>query len=250
MWAYKHSTRLKALLNYGFAYSGVLPNVQAMILAAGLGSRLRPITDVLPKPLIAVAGKPLIVHHIERLAAMGCKKIVINVHHFAEMMQQHLGDGQRWGVSIVYSYEPALLETGGGLIKACHVFDDAPILVISADIFTDFPFQRLYQVPLEFAHLVMVPNPSFHPAGDYSCEQGRIVHASQSTYTYANIGLFSPRLLLQVKQSGAFPLRVIIEQALETKQATGEVYLGQWYNIGTREELDNCEKTVCSFGDV
>ena len=219
--------------------------MQAMLLAAGLGKRLRPLTASLPKPLITVHGKPLIVHHIERLSAIGCRRIVINVHHLAEQIMAYLGDGGRWGVEIFYSYEDELQDTGGGIIKALPLFiEHQPLIIVSADIFTSYPFELLLEQQNKLAYLVMVPNPSYHANGDYDCRDQQILHASFPPYTYGNIGIFSPALFKTHAKQGTFPLRRVLDVAITAQQVSGEVYNGVWYNIGTLDELQACQQQV------
>jgi N-acetyl-alpha-D-muramate 1-phosphate uridylyltransferase len=165
----------------------------ALILAAGRGERMRPLTDTTPKPLLEVHGKPLIVHHIEKLAAAGVNYIAINTSHLADQFPEALGDGSRWGVRIRYSYEgPTPLETGGGMLKALPLLGSEPFIVVSADIWSDIDYAALPWEPEGVAHLVMVPNPDFHPKGDFALLDGKLYDeetpAGAERLTFGNVG--------------------------------------------------------------
>jgi MurNAc alpha-1-phosphate uridylyltransferase len=208
-----------------------------MVLAAGRGQRLRPLTDTTPKPLLAVHGKPLIVHHLLALARAGIREVAINLSWLGEQLRFALGDGHQWGVQIHYSEEgPVALETGGGIIKALPWLGEAPFIVVSGDIYTDFDFARLRLPAGSLAHLVMVPNPQFHPGGDFSLEAGRITEAATARCTYGNIGLFHPDFFHGCVPE-RLPLLPLLRRALAAGQLTGELYAGRWANVGTPEEL-------------
>ena len=165
--------------------------MKAMILAAGRGERLRPVTDRLPKPLLEVGGKPLLAWHLERLAAAGIVNVVINVSHFADLIVTHVGNGASYGLSVQYSREPEALETAGGIAQARAQLGEAPFLLVNGDVYCEIDFTRLRREPLGagLAHLVLVPNPPHHPRGDFSLEAGRVGNASGTRYTYAGIAL-------------------------------------------------------------
>jgi MurNAc alpha-1-phosphate uridylyltransferase len=206
--------------------------MKAMILAAGRGERLQPITNYLPKPLIPVAGQPLIVHHLLKLAAIGIRDIVINLFYRAEQIQQALGDGSRYGVHITYSVEPVMLNTGGGIVHALTWLGDEPFLLLSADIFTDYPLQQLCKPILNSAHLVMVDNPNYHPEGDFALQNGLLAHSAVGRLTYANIGIYHPQLFLNASRE-PFPLAQLLKAAIAQGCISGEYYTGKWHNIGT-----------------
>jgi MurNAc alpha-1-phosphate uridylyltransferase len=212
--------------------------MKAMILAAGRGERLRPLTDRMPKPLIEVGGHSLIERHITALAAAGIGEIVINLAWLGEQIEGRLGDGGRLGVRIQYSREPeGALETAGGIQRALPLLGDEPFLVISADVLTDFPFQRLLDIPPpKFAHLVLVDNPPHHPKGDFGLTDGRVTR-SAPRLTYSGIGLFHPAPFLAL-DPGRRPLRPLFESAIDAGQLDGERYSGRWLDIGSRERLD------------
>lgn len=216
--------------------------MKAMILAAGRGERLRPLTDATPKPLIEVAGKPLIVHHLERLRDAGYTQILINTSWLADKIQDHLGDGVRHGVHIRYSYEgPEPLETGGGIFKALPELGRGPFLVVNGDVLTDFPFEtlkhRLKQDDL--AHLVMVPNPKHHPQGDFHLTTtGHLRPEGAPKLTYSGIGVYKADFF-QDCRAGKFKLLPLMESAMALEALSGESYGGYWADVG---HLDNLQE--------
>lgn len=211
--------------------------MKAMILAAGRGERMRPLSDTTPKPLLTVAGKPLIVHHLERLAAAGIQDVVINLAYKGEQIEAALGDGSAFGVQINYSKESDLgLETAGGVIKALPLLGHAPFILLSADIWTDYPFEQLQAQTVKAAHLVMVQNPTYHPAGDFYLDGKTLCHEGEQSLTYANIGLFDPAYFEPHKQQ-RLALGSLLHQSVSEGLLTGEVYQGCWQNLGTAEQL-------------
>lgn len=210
--------------------------MKAMILAAGRGERMRPLTDTTPKPLLRAGGKPLIVYHLEALAAAGFDSVVINHAHLGEQIEQALGDGSRYGVAIHYSAEEQALETGGGIFRALPQLGDTPFLVINGDVWCDFPYERLRHVAVKKAHLVMVDNPPQHPEGDFVLEQGLVHDGSGDRLTFSGIGLYHPSLFAGC-QDGAFPLAPLLREAMQVGEVSGEHYRGQWFDIGTPERL-------------
>lgn len=221
--------------------------MKAMILAAGRGLRLRPLTDKTPKPLILVAKQPLIVHQVLKLAKIGIKEIVINVSYQAKQIIDTLGDGQAYGVKIDYSFEPNALETGGGICQALPILGFKPFIVVSADIWTDFPLERLLSHSLNrrsLAHLILVNNPNFHPQGDFHLTQNGLLNLgdTSNTLTFANLGIYDPTLFQG--KSGAFPLSSLLHEYITEKKITGEYYKGLWFNIGTPTELERLDKTL------
>jgi len=215
-----------------------------MILAAGRGERLRPLTDSLPKPLIEVAGKPLIVRHLERLAQAGFEEIVINLGWLGETIAERLGRGQNFGLNIRYSTEPpGALETAGGIVHALDLLGSESFLVVSADILTDFPFEQLRQAsPAEQAHLVLVNNPPHHPRGDFALDRGRVVAAGREGLTFSGIALFDPALFAGLPP-GRRPLRPVLEQAIAAGRVSGELYRGRWADIGTAQRLKEAQQS-------
>jgi N-acetyl-alpha-D-muramate 1-phosphate uridylyltransferase len=216
--------------------------VRAMILAAGVGERMRPLTTHTPKPLLQVAGMPLIEHHIRRLALAGVSELVINVSHLGEQIMDYCGDGSAWGVNITYSQERAPLETAGGIIKALPLLGDAPFLVVNGDIWSDYPFERLavYSLrPHEHAHLVMVGNPPQHPAGDFQLDDNgwvRVLSPAAVGCTYAGVGIYSTAFFAGIP-AGKRPLRPLLDAAIGQGRLGGEQYRGQWQDVGTPERL-------------
>jgi MurNAc alpha-1-phosphate uridylyltransferase len=211
--------------------------MRAMILAAGRGERLRPLTDRLPKPLIEVRGKPLIEWHLENLAASGFRKIVINVAHLGDQVEQALGDGSRWGVSIAWSREETALETAGGIAYA--LLGEDPFLIVNADVYCDYDFGALKRVSLAglLGHIVMVPNPPFRTQGDFSLVQGKVGNLDQPRYTYSGIGVIDPRIVRSVATGAKAPLAPLLRDAAASDQLDGELHAGFWNDVGTPERL-------------
>ncbi|MEH6470089.1 MAG: nucleotidyltransferase family protein [Halopseudomonas sp.] len=213
--------------------------MKAMILAAGLGTRMRPLTDHCPKPLLVVAGKPLIVHHFERLAQAGIDQLVVNVSHLAERIEAEIGDGSRWGVSIQYSREAEPLETAGGLLQALPLLreaDDRPFLVVNGDVWCDYPFACLPTVITGQAHLLLVDNPAHHPQGDFGLCQEIVSADAQTKLTFSGISLLRPSLFDRCSP-GAQPLAPLLYQAIDRGLVTGEHYRGSWVDVGTPQRL-------------
>jgi MurNAc alpha-1-phosphate uridylyltransferase len=210
---------------------------RAMLLAAGRGERMRPLTDQEPKPLLTVRGKSLIVYHLEQLARGGVREVVINLAWLGPRIRAALGDGSTWGVSIRYSDEGArALETGGGIFKALPWLSGEPFLVVNADVYTDFDFATLQIAADAWAQLLLVPNPAHHPEGDFALEQGRIVAQGTPRYTYAGIGVFRPELFRGC-QPGRFALLPLLQRAIAARRLQGELYSGHWTDVGTAERL-------------
>jgi MurNAc alpha-1-phosphate uridylyltransferase len=209
-----------------------------MILAAGRGERMRPLTDSAPKPLLKVGNKPLLHYHLEALAAAGIRDVVINLAWKGAAIRDALGDGSRFGISIQYSDEgDEALETGGGVFNALPLLGEAPFLVVSGDVWSDYSMQlaqsRLSEKDL--AHFVLAPNPPYHPHGDFALQGDRVTEAGER-YTYANIGVFSPRFFAGCR-SGRFALAPLMYERIRAGQVSGELYRGRWFNIGTPQQL-------------
>ncbi len=219
--------------------------MKAVVLAAGKGERLRPLTETTPKPLIEVRGKPLIVHHLERLRDAGFTQLHINTSWLAEKLQAALGDGDRYGVHIHYSYEgPEPLETGGGLFRMLPALGRDPFLVVNGDVFTDFPFETLkHSLKFEFlAHLVMVPNPVHHPEGDFHLSPaGHLRLGGEPKLTYSGIGVYRADLFKGC-DAGKFPLLPLLKRAMAEEALSGEQYSGSWSDVGTPESLIKLNK--------
>lgn len=214
----------------------------AMILAAGFGKRMLPLTEKTPKALLKVQGEPLIVHQINRLVQAGFGPIVINLGHLGGQIEQYLGDGRSFGTDILYSYEDPPLETAGGIIKALPLLGPSPFVAVSADIYTNFDYSSLPTQPQGLAHVVLVDNPPWHPKGDFGFTTPQIItNQGTPSYTFANIGVYSPILFNNAPQ-GILPLGPWLRQAIEKKQVTGEYFKGLWHNIGTPKELEALTK--------
>lgn len=213
--------------------------MKAMILAAGRGERMRPLTDHTPKPLLRVGGKPLIVWHIERLANAGFTELIINHAHLGQQIEDTLGDGKQWGVNIQYSPEETALETAGGIAKALPFLGDAPFLVVNGDVFTEIDFKPLHNVLVNpnIAHLVMVNNPVQHPQGDFSLNSSKLFADGEYKLTFSGIGIYSPVLFKDVVRGKPAKLAPLLKQAMALGLVTGQHYQGIWHDIGTPERL-------------
>lgn len=216
----------------------------AMILAAGRGERMRPLTDKMPKPLLEIAGKALIVHQIVALESAGIKHIVINTGHLGGQIQSALGTGESFGVRIQYSDEgDDILETAGGIIKALPLLGDRPFIVTNADIYTDFNYRSLPDL-LDFdAHLVLVDNPSHNLKGDFALEKGRVLEQASKKLTYSGISIFHP-LFFKDCNPGRSPLAPLLHHAAQAKRLSGQYYKGLWSDIGTPERLKDISSSI------
>ncbi len=206
----------------------------AMILAAGRGERMRPVTDSTPKPLLQVGGEPLIGHHLHALTRAGITRVVVNYAHLGEQIVDALGDGERYGVNICYSPESRALETGGGIFQALPLLGEEPFVVINGDVWTDFPLERLLSPIGGLARLMLVDNPIHHPEGDFGLVDQKVVNTPG--LTFSGIGLYHPRLFADC-QSGRFPLAPLLRRAVDGGMVEGLYYDGLWIDVGTKERL-------------
>jgi N-acetyl-alpha-D-muramate 1-phosphate uridylyltransferase len=215
---------------------------RAMLLAAGRGERMRPITDSRPKPLIEIAGKPVIVYHLEALARAGVREVVINLSWLGEQIRVALGDGGRYGLHIAYSDEgPVPLETGGGIHRALPLLGPGAFLVINSDVWTDMDFSRVPTLEEGAdARLVLAPNPPHHPRGDFGLEGDLVVEREADRFTYTGIGLYRPELF-EGCAPGKFPLLPLLQRAIASRRLRGEVYRGKWLDIGSPDRLASLE---------
>jgi MurNAc alpha-1-phosphate uridylyltransferase len=233
--------------------------MKAFILAAGRGERMRPLTDHTPKPLLVAGGKPLVVWHLERLAAAGFREIIINHAHLGSLIEQTLGDGSQWGVHIQYSPEPpGALETAGGIATALPRLGDKPFLVVNGDVYCDINFSRFSALTVTDAHLVMVENPVHHTGGDFSLlpspasgggaggeSPQRVIYANgEQTFTYAGIGVFSPSFFADVKAGTVMKLRPLLDAAIAAGTLTGERFAGRWVDVGTPQRLAELDQEL------
>ncbi len=223
--------------------------MKAMILAAGRGERMRPLTDTTPKPLLTVGGKPLIVHQIVRLAGAGFTELVINLGWLGQQIEAALGKGAHWGVQIEYSREPeGALETAGGIAFARPLLGEAPFLVINSDIWMDYPLEHLHGMqPDGDAHLVFINNPPHHPGGDFAIDNGRARLDGAPKYTYSGLGVYRPELVNDIPD-GPWPLRPVLNQAIVNNRITAELHAGQWMDIGSLERMVEAEKILVQSG--
>ncbi len=227
--------------------------MKAMILAAGRGERMRPLTDKMPKPLLEVAGKPLIVHHIESMVAAGIDDIVINHAYLGMQIVDALGNGSQYGANIEYSAEQEPLETGGGILQALPLLGDEPFIICNGDIWTDYPFARLLDCQLDLAHLVMVENPGHHTQGDFFLrDNGQVclktvtgipLKGKGKNATYAGISVLDPRLFTGSTEQ-SFALRVPLLAAMAEGRISGEFYSGSWVDVGTPQRLQQLEQEL------
>jgi MurNAc alpha-1-phosphate uridylyltransferase len=222
----------------------------ALIFAAGLGERMRPLTDRTPKPLIDVRGKPLVVWHLEKLAAMGVHYVVMNTSHLADRFPEVLGDGSRWGLRIRYAYEgPIPLETGGGMLNALPLLGPEPFIAINGDVWTDADFAQLPAQPRGVAHLLLVDNPSHHPKGDFALDERGVIHNDGETrLTFSGIGVYRPSLLDNWRgvvgdsaetdaNMPRFKIAPLLRSAIAQGAITGTHHHGVWTDVGTPERL-------------
>ena len=218
--------------------------MKAMILAAGKGERMRPLTLTTPKPLIPVNGIPLIVYHIKALAKAGVKEIVINHAWLGQQIEDYLGTGELFGVSIKYSDEGEPLETGGGISKALPLLGNEPFIIVNGDIFCDYPFERLKHSINTLAHLVLVNNPTHVANGDFGLtDQCLVINEAAQKYTYSGISIISPALFAHCTEK-TFKLAPLLREAMDKQQVTGELFMGSWTDVGTIERLQEVEKSL------
>ena len=213
--------------------------MKAMILAAGRGVRLRPLTDTRPKPLLEAGGKALIAWHLEKLARAGFTEIVINHAHLGEMLERELADGARFGLAIRYSPEREALEAAGGIAAALPMLGSEPFLVLNADVYSDFDFSQLlgFELGDKLAHLVLVDNPAQHPQGDFALEHGYAGESGSPMLTFSGIGIYAPRLFGGIPAGAKIPLAPLLRKAMAAGRVSGEHYRGRWHDIGTVERL-------------
>jgi MurNAc alpha-1-phosphate uridylyltransferase len=222
-----------------------------MILAAGRGERMRPLTDRVPKPLLPVGGRPLIEHLIGRLARAGLADLVVNVSHLAGEIERELGDGSRHGVHIVYSREEQALETGGGIAYALPLLGEAPFVVVNSDLYCDFDFARFAKVEADLrggavaAHLVLVDNPPHHPGGDFCLSEGKVSgEGCDSRLTFSGIGMYAPALFTGVARGAKCQLAGLLKPAMTQGRVTGEHHRGLWMDVGTPQRLADLEQLL------
>lgn len=217
-----------------------------MILAAGRGERMRPLTDRTPKPLLGVGGKPLIVWHIERLVRAGLSDIVINHAWLGEQIEAALGDGSRFGARIHYSRETSALETAGGIVLALPLLGAGPFLVVNGDVYTDFDFASLAAMTLNgrLAHLVLIDNPAHHPQGDFALNGGTVAEDGAARLTFSGIGLYHPALFDGLVPGARAPLAPLLRRAMREGRVSGVHFQGRWVDVGTAERLADLDASL------
>jgi N-acetyl-alpha-D-muramate 1-phosphate uridylyltransferase len=213
--------------------------MKAMILAAGRGERLRPLTDRMPKALVEAGGKPLLAWHLERLRRAGVREVVINVSHLAAQITERFTNGAEYGLAVRWSHEPQALETAGGIAQALALLGTAPFLLVNADIWCDFEFSRLqdHKLGMHLAHLVLVPNPPHHREGDFSLDGATVGSGAAPRYTYAGIAVLSSEIVKGIRPGDKAPLGPLLKTAAARGAVTGELHQGVWRDIGTAERL-------------
>jgi MurNAc alpha-1-phosphate uridylyltransferase len=224
--------------------------MKAMILAAGRGTRMRPLTDHTPKPLLVAGGKPLIVWHIEKLARAGFRDIVINLAWLGWKIPETLGDGSHWHVRLHYSDEQheGALETAGGIIKALPLLGEEPFLVINGDVWCDYLCLPHALAQHDLAHLVLVNNPAHNTQGDFATENGRVTETGTPRYTFSGIGYYRPELFAGLAY-GKQPLAPLLREAMRNGQVSGELFTGDWRDIGTPERLSELDQYLLASAD-
>ncbi|HEX5392804.1 MAG TPA: nucleotidyltransferase family protein [Rhodocyclaceae bacterium] len=221
--------------------------MKAMILAAGRGERMRPLTDHTPKPLLPVAGKPLIVWHLERLAAAGFKEVVINHAHLGEQIEQTLGNGSRFGLAIAYSPEPpGALETAGGIANALPLLGEAPFLVINGDIYCDWNVSRATSAVQgdDLAHVVLVPNPPHNEKGDFALSHDHAANDGAARFTFSGIGIYRPALFADLERGKPAKLAPLLRAAMDQNKVSAEFHSGRWEDVGTPQRLAQLDQEL------
>jgi len=223
--------------------------MKVMLLAAGRGERMRPLTDLIPKPLLEAGGKPLIEWHIDRLASAGLTDLIINHAHLGQQIEVALGDGKRFGVSIHYSAERTALETAGGIANVLHLLGNTPFAVINADVYCNYDFARLPELAAQLrlgqdsAHLVMVNNPEQHPKGDFGLHDGRIIDDTPRL-TFSGIGIYSPTLFKAITPGDIAPLAPLLREQIAQGKVSGEHFKGYWVDVGTPQRLQQLDNAL------
>ncbi|MSQ18175.1 MAG: nucleotidyltransferase family protein [Betaproteobacteria bacterium] len=223
-----------------------------MILAAGVGERMRPLTDRQPKPMLEAGGKPLIQWLIERLVAAGWTELVINLAHLGMQIEHYLGDGRALGASIAYSREPAPLETAGGIATALPLLGEGPFLTVNGDLYCDYPFAQLRDAAQRMGtqgllgHLVLVNNPAHHPEGDFALREGRISATGAPRYTFSGIGLYDSKLFADTRAHERAKLAPLLFKAAAIDRLSGEIFQGEWRDIGTPDRLAALDRVLKS----
>lgn len=222
--------------------------MRAMILAAGRGERMRPLTDHCPKPLLAAGGKPLIVHHIERLRAAGITELVINHAHLGAQLEGALGDGSAFGVHIAWSREGTALETAGGIRQALPLLGEQPFLVINGDVYCDADPAELRAAAIrlgtqgDLAHLLLVPNPDHHPDGDFALAAGRVQEQGSARFTFSGLGAYHPALFADLPAGQPARLAPLLRSAMAAGRVSGALHTGYWLDVGTPARLAELDR--------
>jgi MurNAc alpha-1-phosphate uridylyltransferase len=221
--------------------------LKAIILAAGRGERMRPLTDRVPKPLLEVGGKPLIVHHLEKLAAVGCVRVVVNHAHLGDMIEAALGDGSRYGLIIDYSREQIALETAGGIVNALPLLGSDPFIAVNADVYSEYDYAGLSAAAARLgnalAHLVLIDNPEHHLAGDFALADGRVA-LDGARLTFSGLAVYRPALFDALTRGDRAPLAPLLREAIAVGRVTGEHFPGRWCDVGTPDRLTRLNREL------
>lgn len=220
----------------------------AMILAAGRGERMRPLTDNCPKPLLQVNGKALIEWHIDKLVAAGFTRVVINTAYLGQQIESYLGGGQRWNIELLYSHEHTALETAGGINKALPLIAADPFLVINGDIWNDWDYEQLAKLEMGDvkAHLLLVDNPQHNQAGDFSIENGKVLDRAE--FTFSGVAVYRAAFFAGL-QAGKYALAPLLRKAMSEQQVTGQLQQGQWVDVGTPQRLNDLNNQLTNSRD-
>jgi len=221
--------------------------LNAIILAAGRGERMRPLTDRVPKPLLEAGGKPLIVYHLEKLAAAGCTRIVINHAHLGAMIESALGDGARFGLNIAYSREAVALETAGGIANALSLLGDGPFIAVNADVYSDYDYTGLEAAAARIgeaqAHLILVDNPEHHPGGDFALQGVQVVDAGEKL-TFSGLAVYRPAMFATIAPGSRAALAPLLRERIAGGAVTGEHFRGRWCDVGTPDRLMQLDRDL------
>lgn len=222
--------------------------MKAIVLAAGRGERMRPLTDTTPKPLLPISGKPLIVYHLEALARAGVREVVVNLSWLGSRIREALGDGHEYGLQIAYSDEgPVALETGGGIFNALPLLGPGPFLVVNGDTWSDIDLAQLALPEDAHARIVLVENPPQHPRGDFGLEGDFVVDRPTERFTYSGVGIYRPELFAGCS-AGKFPLAPLLKRAIEARLLRGQLHRGEWCDVGTPARLAELDARVRARG--
>ncbi len=215
--------------------------MKAMILAAGCGVRMGALTKQTAKVLLKVGNQALIDFHLQKLANIGIREVVVNLHYMAEQVRQYLGDGSQYGLQITTIFEPELLGMGGGVYNALSLLGKQPFIVVSGDMWTDYDYAKLLRQPTTLAHIVLVDNPPYHPSGDFQLQENKVLATGPRNLTYAGFGIFREELF-SAMGAGSYGISTALVPAIKASNVSGEHYTGAWENVNTPQQLKDLRK--------